>query len=100
MGGPDLFDAIVETLQDKNRYPKGRFTEWETGILLKHMLKAVYCCHAHKISHNDLKPENFVFSSNAEDSPLKMIDLGLAEKHEKKQQLESNSSAPSSFRGT
>jgi calcium-dependent protein kinase len=37
------------------------------------MLSAVAYCHAHKIVHRDLKLENFLFESEAQDSELKLI---------------------------
>lgn len=56
--GPDLFDKILEVLGD----PKQRhFSELEAGVLLRHMLKAVFCCHSQNIVHRDIKPENFMF---------------------------------------
>jgi len=73
--GPDLFDRILETLQDPK---KKRFNEYESGVILRHMLKAIFCCHSANIVHRDVKPENFMFLDKAPGAPLKMIDLGLA----------------------
>ncbi len=72
--GPDLFDRIVDVITDKHR-----FDEVEAGRLLRHMLKAVLCCHSHYIIHRDIKPENFMFSRPDPRSSLKMIDLGLSQ---------------------
>ncbi|CAD7961751.1 unnamed protein product [Amoebophrya sp. A120] len=55
------------------------FSEIECGRLLRHMLKAVLCCHSHNIIHRDIKPENFMFSTSSPKSALQMIDLGLSE---------------------
>ncbi|CAD7962397.1 unnamed protein product [Amoebophrya sp. A25] len=71
--GPDLFDRIVEVLRKK-----GKFSNQEAGRLLKHMLKAVFCCHSLGIVHRDIKPENFMFASADKNSSLKLIDLGLS----------------------
>ncbi|CAD7971870.1 unnamed protein product [Amoebophrya sp. A25] len=72
--GPDLFDRIVEVLDEAPR-----FGEVEAGRLLRHMLKAILCCHSHGIIHRDIKPENFMFSKQDPKSALQMIDLGLSE---------------------
>ena len=45
---------------------------------LRHMLRAVMCCHAHGIIHRDLKPDNFVFEDKSSDGSLKLIDFGLS----------------------
>mmetsp|Transcript_22510 Transcript_22510/g.56898 ORF Transcript_22510/g.56898 Transcript_22510/m.56898 type:complete len:609 (-) Transcript_22510:542-2368(-) len=73
--GPDLFDRIVEVLRSK-----GRFNKTEAGFLLRHMLKAVFCCHLMGYVHRDIKPENFMFSTADKNSNLKLIDLGLSAK--------------------
>ena len=39
--------------------------------------------HAKKIVHRDVKPDNFLFLTKDPDSPLKMIDFGLAERYDK-----------------
>jgi len=54
-------------------------------------MQAINYCHHNKICHRyfaficrkntifrDLKPENFLFLTKAEDSPLKVIDFGLS----------------------
>ncbi|KAF8821136.1 calcium-dependent protein kinase CDPK2 [Cardiosporidium cionae] len=44
------------------------------------ILQAVSHCHGQCIAHRDLKPENFLFLNYNSDSPLKLIDFGLASK--------------------
>lgn len=43
------------------------------------ILRAVAQCHAKGVILRDVKPENFLFLSKRENSPLKMVDFGLAE---------------------
>ncbi|KAJ0757976.1 putative protein kinase CAMK-CDPK family [Helianthus annuus] len=43
------------------------------------MLKVAAQCHLHGLVHRDMKPENFLFKSTKEDSPLKAVDFGLSD---------------------
>ncbi|KAG5530223.1 hypothetical protein RHGRI_030560 [Rhododendron griersonianum] len=43
------------------------------------MLKVAAECHLHGLVHRDMKPENFLFKSSKEDSPLKTTDFGLSD---------------------
>ncbi|CAD7926131.1 unnamed protein product [Amoebophrya sp. A120] len=81
--GPDLFDRIVDVLKTKNR-----FNKQEAGRLLRHMLKAVFCCHSLGIVHRDIKPENFMFASVDRNASLKLIDLGLSARSSGESDLE------------
>jgi calcium-dependent protein kinase len=69
--GGELFDRLDEQ-------PDYHYTEAECARLVKHMLSAVRYLHSKGIIHRDLKLENFLFSSTAKDSELKMIDFGLS----------------------
>jgi len=42
------------------------------------MLRSVLCCHAHGLSHRDLKLDNYVFASSNDTAALKLIDFGLS----------------------
>jgi calcium-dependent protein kinase len=68
--GGELFDRIV----DKN----SKITEKQAAHLLRDSLIALKYCHDRNIVHRDLKPENFVFETKAEDSPIVLIDFGVA----------------------
>ena len=46
--------------------------------MLRHMLRSVLCCHAHGLSHRDLKLDNYVFASSNDTAALKLIDFGLS----------------------
>ena len=69
--GGELFDRLDEQ-------PDYHYTEAECARLVKQMLCAVRYLHSKGIIHRDLKLENFLFSSTAQDSELKMIDFGLS----------------------
>ncbi|KAG7338289.1 protein kinase domain containing protein [Nitzschia inconspicua] len=69
--GGELFDRLDEQ-------PDYHYTEAECARLVKQMLSAVRYLHSKGIIHRDLKLENFLFSSKAADSELKMIDFGLS----------------------
>jgi len=69
--GGELFDRLDEQ-------PDYHYTETECARLIKQMLCAVRYIHSKGIIHRDLKLENFLFSSSAPDSELKMIDFGLS----------------------
>lgn len=45
------------------------------------ILTAVSYMHKRGIVHRDIKPENILFETKDEDSPIKIIDFGLARKH-------------------
>jgi hypothetical protein len=67
--GGELFDRLDEQ-------PDYHYTEAACSRLVKQMLSAVRYLHSKGIIHRDLKLENFLFSSKAPDSELKMIDFG------------------------
>lgn len=69
--GGELFDRLDEQ-------PDYHYTEAECARLIKQMLSSVRYLHSKGIIHRDLKLENFLFSSKATDSELKMIDFGLS----------------------
>merc|ERR1712137_139442 len=51
--------------------------EQEAGVAMRHMLKAVQCCHSRYLGHYDIKPENFMYVTPRM-VRLKMIDFGLS----------------------
>jgi hypothetical protein len=67
--GGELFDRLDDQ-------PDYHYTEAACSRLVKQMLSAVRYLHSKGIIHRDLKLENFLFSSKAADSELKMIDFG------------------------
>ncbi|CAL9146795.1 unnamed protein product [Musa hybrid cultivar] len=70
--GGELLDRI---LAKKN----SRYTEKDAAVVVRQMLKVAAECHLHGLVHRDMKPENFLFKSTKEDSPLKATDFGLSD---------------------
>merc|ERR1719199_1383421 len=77
--GGELFDKILEKTADDNGVPC--FEEHEAANIILQILNAVSYMHDHSIVHRDIKPENILFDSKDADSPIKIIDMGLARKH-------------------
>ncbi len=73
--GGDLFDRVGSE-------PDMHFTEAHCARLVKQMLSAVRYLHSKGIAHRDLKLENFLLTSKAADSELKLIDFGLSQHYE------------------
>ncbi|CAE8606561.1 unnamed protein product, partial [Polarella glacialis] len=53
----------------------GRFPEELASRCVRHMLKALFCCHCQGIAHNDVSPENFRFQTEQLHSSLKASRL-------------------------
>jgi len=50
---------------------------------MKAVLRTLAQCHERGILHRDIKPGNFMFLKEEENSPIKAIDFGLAVFYEK-----------------
>ena len=73
--GGELFDRIIAKTQSE----EGHFSERDAANLVWCILDAIHYCHeVQQIVHRDLKPENFLFLTEEEDSPVKIIDFGLS----------------------
>ncbi|KAL3377897.1 hypothetical protein AABB24_004016 [Solanum stoloniferum] len=70
--GGELLDRILAKKDS-------RYTEKDAAIVVRQMLKVAAQCHLHGLVHRDMKPENFLFKSPKEDSPLKATDFGLSD---------------------
>jgi len=71
-GGGELFDRIQK---------KSRYSEADCAIVVKQIVAGIKYMHDNKIAHCDLKPDNFLFTSE-DSSELKIIDFGMS-KHTK-----------------
>jgi len=67
--GGELFDRLEK---------KRRYEEQLAADTALHMLRAVSYLHQHRIVHRDIKLENFLYESAADDAALKLIDFGFA----------------------
>uniref|UniRef100_A0A7C9DYG1 non-specific serine/threonine protein kinase n=2 Tax=Opuntia streptacantha TaxID=393608 RepID=A0A7C9DYG1_OPUST len=70
--GGELLDRILAKKDS-------RYTERDAAVVVRQMLKVAAQCHLHGLVHRDMKPENFLFKSPKEDSPLKATDFGLSD---------------------
>jgi len=66
--------SLVSSMQ-KHRYGYG---ERAAATLAEKMLSAVLYCHQHGYIHRDIKLDNFIYETEAEDAELKLIDFGFA----------------------
>merc|ERR1711934_1331611 len=72
--GGELFDNLLSEMS---------YTQHRAAFLFKQMVGAVGYCHKMRVTHRDLKLENFVFESREPTAQLKLIDFGLSSRHEK-----------------
>ena len=54
------------------------YGERAAATLVEKMLSATIYCHHHGVVHRDIKLDNFIYESEAEDAELKLIDFGFA----------------------
>mmetsp|Transcript_43604 Transcript_43604/g.79448 ORF Transcript_43604/g.79448 Transcript_43604/m.79448 type:complete len:448 (+) Transcript_43604:78-1421(+) len=76
--GGEVFAKILEIK---------RFSEKDAARLGMQMLTAIQYLHKLWIVHRDIKAENFMLLDTTLDSPVKMIDFGMATKLKQKQVL-------------
>jgi len=62
----------------RNWIKKGNYTEARAAEISRSILRMVAQCHARDIVYRDIKPSNFMFVTNTEESVLKGTDFGLA----------------------
>jgi len=68
-----------------HRIGAAHYSERTVASYLRATLRTVAQCHANKILHRDIKPGNFLLSSEDERAPLKAVDFGLAVFFDEKQ---------------
>ncbi|CAK9203551.1 unnamed protein product [Sphagnum jensenii] len=70
--GGELLDRILAKKDS-------RYSEKDAARIVRQMLNVAARCHLNGVVHRDMKPENFLFKSPKEDSPLKATDFGLSD---------------------
>ena len=78
--GGKLFNKITEKSSNSNNIANF-FPENKAARIMHKVLTAVSYTHKHSIVHRDIKPGNILFETTDEDSPIQIIDFGLAQKH-------------------
>lgn len=67
--GGELFEVLAK---------RGRMDEKQAAAILYQILLAINYMHRQGICHRDIKADNCLFLLDSSDSPLKVIDFGLA----------------------
>ncbi|GBF96832.1 calcium-dependent kinase-like [Raphidocelis subcapitata] len=75
----DLVLELCEGGTMWQRIRRGAYSEAAAARIVREVLRAVAQCHAKGVILRDVKPDNFLFLNDREDSPLKMVDFGLAQ---------------------
>jgi len=85
--GGELFDRICQA---------GSLSEAVASHCAWQMLLAVNYLHQNRITHRDMKPENWLLSTKADmkDAPLKLIDFGISKRFEPGQFLRTRAGTP------
>lgn len=68
---------------------EGFIDEGQVRVIMRKLMLAVYHLHQINISHRDLKPDNFLFSSKSPGAEIKIIDFGMSIKQLDLQQMSS-----------
>jgi calcium-dependent protein kinase len=68
--GGQIFDRLISM---------GTINEQCVSHIFKQMVQLVDQCHTLGIAHRDVKPENFLLSSDKEDATIKAADFGLSQ---------------------
>lgn len=69
MGGGDLYHRILK---------KRCFSEREAANVIRRIGSALSALHSKHIYHLDVKPENIIYESNDNHSPMKLADFGCS----------------------
>ena len=68
--GGQIFDRLISM---------GSINEQDVANIFRQMVQLVDQCHTLGIAHRDVKPENFLLSSDKEDATIKAADFGLSQ---------------------
>ena len=71
--GGELFERIAKRIENHLM-----FNEKQAANIIAQIMSAVSYCHSQGICHKALKPDNILYSTKDDNSPLKVIDFGLS----------------------
>jgi len=71
---------VLENCSGGDLFTRGPYSEKSSAKIIGKLLSAILHMHNHNITHRDLKFENVMFESTADDAEIKLIDFGLAKK--------------------
>lgn len=71
---------VMEFCAGGDLYSRLPYTEKESAKIIGKLLSAVAFMHEKGVVHRDLKFENIMFESKAEDAEIKVLDFGLSKK--------------------
>ena len=60
---------------------QGLYSEATVASMARVILQTIAQCHAHKVVYRDIKPENYLYTSEDGEATLKLSDFGLAVFH-------------------
>ena len=74
--GGEIFDRIIEHIQNKQMY-----SEKDAANIFQQVMSCIQYCHNKNICHRDLKPENLLYLNpgSEKDNLIKVIDFGLSQ---------------------
>ena len=74
--GGEIFDRIIEHIQNKEMY-----SEKDAANIFQQVMSCIQYCHNQNICHRDLKPENLLYLNpgSEKDNRIKVIDFGLSQ---------------------
>jgi len=73
--------VVMEFCSGGDLYSRQPYSEQQSAKITTKLLSALAYLHKRNISHRDLKFENIMFESNAENAEIKLIDFGLSKKY-------------------
>ncbi|GAX17198.1 hypothetical protein FisN_10Lh047 [Fistulifera solaris] len=71
---------VMDLCAGGDLYTRSPYTEKQAGRITTSILQAIRYMHNHGVVHRDLKYENIMFESTAQDAAIKIIDFGLSKK--------------------
>ena len=78
--GGEIFDRIIEHIQNKKMY-----SEKDAAVIFQQVMSCIQYCHNQNICHRDIKPENILYLNPGSElnNRIKIIDFGLSQAADK-----------------